>query len=473
MNIICIIPIKHNSERVPGKNFKMFSNKPLYWYIINTVLKCSLISKLVINTDSEFIKDGIKNFFNMDKIIIYNRPDHLKSGDTPVNKLLLDTIESLKLDADFYIQTHTTNPLLKIETIENCINLFMDKNNTYDSLFSVKKFQNRLYKNKNDNILAINHNINELIPTQDLETLYEENSCLYIFSKKILFEKNHRIGDNPQLYVMDDIESQDIDIESDFYLAEIIYNLEKNVDKILLITGCNGDIADSICLNFKKKNWTIIGLDIHHEKQNNNIDTYFECDLTEPCNFLEVLNLIRIKYGKINCFIHNAAIQICKPVWEMTDSDWENTINVNIKPLLSISRDGLDLLKKEQGNIISIASVHSIASSDKISLYSMSKSSLVGLTKNLAIELGQFKIRVNCVSPGAVNTKMLKEGLLRDNTTKNLSELIENIEKKHLLSKIGTPNNISSICYEICSNDFINGVNYLIDGGVSIKLSTE
>ena len=471
MNIICIIPIKHNSERIPGKNFKMFADKPLYWYIINTVLKCSKITKLVINTDSEFIKNGINNYFKSDKIVIYNRPEHLRPGDTPVNKLLIDTIKNLNLDADLYIQTHTTNPLLKLETINACIDLFQ-KEDKYDSLFTVKKFQNRLYREQENKILAVNHNINQLIPTQDLEPLYEENSCIYIFKKDVLFKKNHRIGDNPYIYIMDNIESQDIDIKSEFYLAEILYELEINRDNVLFITGCNGDIAESICLKFKRKNWTIIGLDVQ-DSGNQNIDRYFQCNLLNLERFQEILSIIRHDYGKINCFIHNAAIQICKPVWEMEELDWKNTIDINTKPLFNISKYGLDLLKNNKGNIISIASVHSVCTSDKISLYSMSKSSLIGLTKNLAIELGKYGIRVNCVSPGAVNTKMLKEGLLRDNTGKDIQQLIDNIGDKHLLYKIGEPHNISSLCYEICINDFIDGANYLIDGGVSIKLSSE
>ena len=472
MKIICIIPIKHNSERIPGKNYKLFSNKPLYWYIINTVLKSNKINKIVINTDSQLITDGIKSYFNNDKIEFYNRPEHLRPGTTPVNDLLIDTIKSLNLDADLYLQTHTTNPLLKLETIDNCID-FLKNNKNYDSLFTATKFQNRLYKKNDNNIVALNHNINELIPTQDLEPLYEENSCIYLFNRDTLFIKKHRIGNNPYIYVMNDIESQDIDIHSDFYLAEILYKQEININKVLLITGSNGDIAQSIILNFKRKNWTIVGLDIQEKSSISYLDKYYQCNLENQENFIKVINNIRENYGKINCFIHNAALQICKPVWEMDNSDWDKTININLKPLYIISNNALDLLKKEESNIISIASVHSIASSDKISLYSMSKSSLVGLTKNLSIELSKFNIRVNSISPGAVNTKMLKEGLLRDSNIKDINILMKNIENKHLLKKIGKPQNIASLCYEINSNDFINGVNYVIDGGVSIKLSTE
>jgi CMP-N-acetylneuraminic acid synthetase len=84
--------------------------------------------------------------------------------------------------------------------------------------------QTRLYTKNENTITALNHNINELLPTQDLDPLYEENSCLYIFTKKSLFTRHHRIGDNPTMFIMDDIESQDIDIESDFKIAEVLHS---------------------------------------------------------------------------------------------------------------------------------------------------------------------------------------------------------------------------------------------------------
>ena len=219
MKIYAIIPIKHNSERVPGKNYRDFNGKPLFYWIINTILNTRYIDKIIIDTDSPTIKENIPKYFNksIDKITIYDRPSHLHGGHIPTNDLFINVIKSLKLDADYYFQTHTTNPLLKSETINKAIECFLNNNKKFDCLFSVKRLHTRLYdKNGND----LNHNRFKLIPTQDLDPIYEENSCIYIFTKKGLFKNNSRITENPYLFEMSDIESTDIDWPDDFVIAE-------------------------------------------------------------------------------------------------------------------------------------------------------------------------------------------------------------------------------------------------------------
>jgi CMP-N-acetylneuraminic acid synthetase/NAD(P)-dependent dehydrogenase (short-subunit alcohol dehydrogenase family) len=471
MKIIAIIPIKHNSERVPGKNYKLFCGKPLYRYILDTIVGINMIDKIVVDTNSPIIKEGVKKYYK--NILIYNRPEELCSGDTPVNKLLINVINDLKLDADIYLQTHTTNPLLKIETIISAINKFKDlESKGYDSLFTVKEWKTRLY---NKECSAINHNINELIPTQNLEPLYEENSCLYLFKKDVLFNRNHRIGNKPLKYIMDDIESQDIDIPSDFVIAEILYkNLYMNKNKIVLITGINGGIGSELALYYKTHNWNIVGTDIHEKCNHLSCDLYIEADFNDKTSFKNIINKIENKYNRLDCIINNAAVQINKKVWEYTDNEWEKTFSCNFKPLYKFIEYSLELLKKSKGNIINIGSIHHTCTSDSIGAYSASKSAVVGLTKNLAIELAEYGIRVNTISPGAVKTNMLIRSLTeRAKDDLESKTIIDNFKKKHILGNIGETEDISQLVYSICNNNFMTGGNIIIDGGVSIKLSTE
>lgn len=479
--MVCVIvPIKHNSERVPGKNYKDFNGKPLYYYIIETLLKSQKIDNIVIDTNSLLIKNGINNYFFSDKIIIYDRPEELSAGDTPVNKLLINVIDKLNLNDEFYIQTHTTNPLLKTETIDKAIDLFLEKKNEgYDSLFSVKKIQTRLYYNKYEQIEAINHNPNELIPTQNLEPIYEENSCIYIFTKEKLIERNHRIGNKPFMFVMTNTESQDIDTPEDFEFAKLLHkqtvlnNLNKN--KVVLITGCNGGIGVEICKKFKNINWYVIGVDII--KNNDNLlyfDRFIEKDLSLKNSIEELMIDINNYENKLDCIVNNAACQIIKNIWDMEDSEWDKIYEVNLKTIYKFVKYGIELLKKNNGNIINIGSVHSICTSNKIAAYASSKAAIVGLTKNLAIELGKFGIRVNTISPGAIETSMLIDGLKRGHVGDgNINELLNNLANKHLLGKIGKPSEIADLVITILNNNFINGSNFIIDGGASIKLSTE
>ena len=221
MKIYALIPIKHNSERVTGKNYREFNGKPLFYWIINTVLSSTYIDKIIIDTDSNTVKELVTKYFDTQKIILYDRPKHLHGGHIATNDLFVNVIKSLKLDADYYFQTHTTNPLLKTSTINKAIETFIEKKGEgFESLFSVKKHHTRLYdKSGND----MNHNRFKLIPTQELDPIYEENSCMYLFTKESLLKYNARIAEKAYLYEMSDIESTDIDWPEDFNLAEILH----------------------------------------------------------------------------------------------------------------------------------------------------------------------------------------------------------------------------------------------------------
>ena len=177
----------------------------------------------MIDTDSTTIKELVPKYFNdnMDRIIIYDRPDHLHGGHVATNDLFVNVIQDLNLDADYYFQTHTTNPLLKTLTVNNAIETFLTKiNDGYETLFSVKTHHTRFY---NSNGEDMNHNRFKLIPTQELEPIYEENSCIYVFSKLTLMRYKARIGKKAYLYKMNDSESTDIDWPEDFELAQLLH----------------------------------------------------------------------------------------------------------------------------------------------------------------------------------------------------------------------------------------------------------
>lgn len=214
--IAAIVPMRHSSERVPGKNYRDFAGKPLYHWVIRALEACPLITEVVIDTDSPTImEDAAKHFPN---VTLLERPAHLRAGETPMNDVLLNTISQVK--ADFYLQTHSTNPLLSPDTVDKGVRMFLENYPVYDSLFTVTQWQTRLW----DGLArAVNHNPNILLRTQDLPPIYEENSCMYIFSKDILARKHNRIGDRPQILVMSKEEAQDIDVELEFRIAEFLF----------------------------------------------------------------------------------------------------------------------------------------------------------------------------------------------------------------------------------------------------------
>lgn len=210
--------MRHHSQRVPGKNYRLLTGKPLYQHIIETLLAVSEIDEIVVDTDSDPVMNGLRENFPQVKII--QRPDHLRADDTPMNEILLHDTE--QYPADFYLQTHSTNPLLKAGTIVGAIQTFHENYPKHDSLFSVTCWQSRFY---DQNGRAINHNPRELIQTQDLPPMYEENSCIYIFTRDNLVKKHHRIGDTPIMFEIPRLEAVDIDEESDFKIADILMRL--------------------------------------------------------------------------------------------------------------------------------------------------------------------------------------------------------------------------------------------------------
>ena len=216
MKIAAIVPMRHSSERVPGKNYRDFAGKPLFHRVLDSLLACDAIGEVVIDTDSPTIlEDAAKNY---PSVTLLERPEHLRAGEIPMNDVLLNTLH--QVEADFYLQTHSTNPLLSAASVKNAVTLFLKNYPIYDSLFSVTRLQTRLWDPLSR---AVNHNPNILLRTQDLPPIYEENSCMYIFSKEILQRKHNRIGDRPYMLEIPAEEAQDIDVELDFRVAEFLY----------------------------------------------------------------------------------------------------------------------------------------------------------------------------------------------------------------------------------------------------------
>ena len=213
--IAALVPMRHHSQRVPGKNYRSLGGKPLFHHIIETLLAVAEISQIAVDTDSQPVMDGLRRHFPAVRVI--ERPDGLRADDVPMNDILLHDTAQVK--EDFYLQTHSTNPMLKPATISKAIRAFQAGYPGRDSLFSVTRLQTRLYDRDGK---PINHNPAELIQTQDLPPVYEENSCLYIFSRENLFERHHRIGERPLLFEIDPAEAWDIDEELDFEICDFL-----------------------------------------------------------------------------------------------------------------------------------------------------------------------------------------------------------------------------------------------------------
>jgi CMP-N-acetylneuraminic acid synthetase len=215
LSLVALVPMRHSSERVVGKNYRALGDRPLFHHIVATLLAVPQIDKVVIDTDSDVIAKSAADVFP--EVLVIERPEHLRGGDVAMNDVLLHDVDVV--DADLYLQTHSTNPLLSAKTISDALAAF-DAAADADSLFSVTPLQTRLWTPDGR---PINHDPNVLLRTQDLPPVMEENSCLYVFSGDLLRTRRNRIGERPLLYPLSPEEAWDIDEESDWNVVEALY----------------------------------------------------------------------------------------------------------------------------------------------------------------------------------------------------------------------------------------------------------
>ncbi|HOG77589.1 MAG: acylneuraminate cytidylyltransferase family protein [Anaerolineaceae bacterium] len=218
--IVALVPMRHDSVRVPGKNYRPIAGKPLYHHILETLLACPEITQVVVDTDSPVILEGLAKDFPTVTALV--RPEHLRADTIPTNEILMH--DTALAPADLYLQTHSTNPLLRSGTISAAIRALKDGFPAYDSLFGVTRLQTRLWDELGR---AINHNPAVLLRTQDLPPIYEENSCIYLFTRETLVQKRNRLGDRPLMFEIPAEEAWDIDEEIDFTVADVLLRARK------------------------------------------------------------------------------------------------------------------------------------------------------------------------------------------------------------------------------------------------------
>lgn len=213
--VVALVPMRHDSERVVGKNYRSFAGQPLFHWILDTLAACASVERTVVDTDSPVVADGIREHYPGVQLI--ERPEHLRAGTVAMNDVILHDMGVV--GAAHYLQTHSTNPLLRDSTVEQAIGAYFAHLDRFDSLFGVTRLQTRLWS---EDLRPINHDPDELLRTQDLPPVYEENSCLYIFGAGVFAERGNRLGERPQAFEIDAAEAADIDDELDFEVAEFL-----------------------------------------------------------------------------------------------------------------------------------------------------------------------------------------------------------------------------------------------------------
>ena len=207
MKIVSVIPIKTNNERLTGKNTKQLGDKPLIYYIQKSLLDVQGIDERYV-----FCSDRNICQYLLPGITYLNRPVALDSPQTNFTQIF-ETFTQ-EVPADVYIYAHATAPFVSLETINECIEKVVSKEN--DSAFCAVKIQDFLWSDGK----PLNFDAANLPRSQDLSPIYRETSGVYVFTNEVFQRFHRRIGQSPFIKEVSFREAVDINTIEDFKLAE-------------------------------------------------------------------------------------------------------------------------------------------------------------------------------------------------------------------------------------------------------------
>ena len=255
--------------------------------------------------------------------------------------------------------------------------------------------------------------------------------------------------------------------------------MSENKNRFLLMTGAAGGIGRATVRVFAEEGWKVIGVDRAPKFAEFPDDgVYIQADISLPEQQAEIFEKVSAVTSSLDAVVHNAAVQIAKPLIETTAEEWDLVMASNLRSVFLGAKMAYPLLKEGGGGaIVNVSSVHAVATSADIAAYAASKGGLLSLTRAMAIEFAPDEIRVNAILPGAVDTPMLRAGFDRGHLGEgNVLERLENLARKTVNGRVGQPEEIARSIYFLADNNqssFITGQALIVDGGATARLSTE
>ena len=193
----------------------------------------------------------------------------------------------------------------------------------------------------------------------------------------------------------------------------------------------------------------------------------FPLDITENDKLENIIKLSVEKLGKLSGFVHSAGIELTMPLKSMTAEDYHRIFAVNVISGLELARiiSKKKYLSEQGASFVFISSIMALIGNAGLTAYSASKGALISAAKSMAIELAAKKVRVNCISPGYVQTEMM------NNVSKSLTEEQMARLKKGYLLGLGQPDDVANACLFLLAeaSRWITGTNLIIDGGYTAQ----
>jgi 3-oxoacyl-[acyl-carrier protein] reductase len=243
-------------------------------------------------------------------------------------------------------------------------------------------------------------------------------------------------------------------------------------DKVAIITGAGQGIGRGIAVELAAQGAKVVLSDITDKtqevakeiQQKGGTALVTKTDVTKPDQVQQMITTAEKEYGQVDILVNNAGIYPFKPFEEMTEGDWDQVININLKGVFNCTKAALPALKKTQGTIVNLSSIAgSVVGYQALVHYSASKAGVLGFTRAAALELAPHKIRVNAIAPGAIDTPTTKVSMTKD----ALDQTIQAIP----LQRLGQPSDIAKLVAFLASDDasYITGQLVIIDGGLTLQ----
>ncbi|MFF2483040.1 SDR family NAD(P)-dependent oxidoreductase [Paenibacillus sp. NPDC058071] len=248
--------------------------------------------------------------------------------------------------------------------------------------------------------------------------------------------------------------------------------MSRFTDKIVLVTGAGQGIGQAVALAYAEEGATVLAADRNGEAVERTIKSIvssggrgsaYTVDLSRPEEIHAMFASIRENHGRIDTLINNAGLSFWKSPYDITLEEWDYVLHTNLRGTFLCAREAARLMREHGGGaIVNLASTRALMSEPDTEAYAASKGGIVSLTHALAVSLAEDRIRVNAISPGWIETG-------------DYGKLRKEDHEQHPSMRVGKPDDIVRACFYLTDdgNDFVNGVNLVVDGGMTRKMIYE
>jgi NAD(P)-dependent dehydrogenase (short-subunit alcohol dehydrogenase family) len=246
---------------------------------------------------------------------------------------------------------------------------------------------------------------------------------------------------------------------------------ESKEPRLAIVTGGASGIGYSISKKFVENGIRVVLIGRDKTKLKlacetlGSLSDFIGGDLSELASLPGLVKAIVQKYGRIDILVNNAGVHLKKPILDVEDKEFQHVVQTNETAMFSLTREVGKVMKDQcSGVILNISSMAAKYGLPGVIAYTASKSAIEGMTRAMAVELAQYRIRVNCVAPGFIKTNMSSLALDKDPERKN------KVLSRTPLGRLGKPEEVAEAAYFLVSPaaSYITGVVLPVDGGNSI-----